>query len=346
MPTTENPLGLSHANQTLTPTSATNSVLSYLAFEGHAIRFGLQLSTCVILYTFLAIMPWQLVGVEGDWRMLASWAVACSVIALTDQFILRRAVYGTRDAYQLALAGAYERALHTLERVGPNSSCFVPCPRPLYHMLRADIFTQAEAFASAERELQLAEQVGARADVRHVSKSRIFRGQGDYETALVELDDAVLHCGETPTILLEQGVLLLEQRQDMWRAKRLFQRVAGMDEATHFSGDSSTQLAQSYLEVSRLWTGEAEEGLEGLSRAIDRLRGIVLYVDTLRPVLAYLCAERSYYLATHREPQAACADLKLATALCTHPSLRKRAEQVIEELRWRHGISLNSLPIG
>lgn len=344
MSDTEHSQRLSHLEPAVSRWDAVRPTLSYLAFEGHGVRFGLQLSSCVILYTFLAILPWHTIGVVGEWRMLVAWAVACSFIALSDQFVLRRAVYGSRDAYQLALAGAYEQALRTLERVGPNSNLLVPCPRPLYHMLRADIFTQAEAFASADRELQLAERAGAKADVRHVSKSRILRGQGDFETALVELDEAALRCGATPTILLEKGVLLLEQRQDLWGAKRLFEQVAGMDEAAHFSGDSSTQLARSYLEVSRLWTGEAEEGLEGLSRAIDRLRGIVVYVDTLRPVLAYLCAERSYYLATHKEPHAACADLKLATALCTHPSLRKRAEQVMEELRWRYGISYSPLP--
>ncbi len=335
--------GLDQSNSPFTWKERVRPTLCRLAFEAHAVRFGLQLSTCVILYTFLAILPWHTIGVVGEWRMLVAWAAACSFIAITDQFVLRRAVYGSRDAYQLALAGAYEQALKTLERVGPNSTLLVPCPRPLYHMLRADIFTQAEAFASAERELQLAERAGAKAEVRKVSQSRILRGKGDYETALIELDDALLS-EESPTLLLEKGVLLLEQRQDMWRAKRLFQQVAEMEDSAHFSGDSSAQLARSYLEVSRLWTGEAEEGLEGLSRAIDRLRGIVVYVDTLRPVLAYLCAERSYYLATHKEPQAACADLRLATALCTHPSLRKRAAQVIEELRWRHGISMTSLP--
>ena len=62
----------------------------------------------------------------------------------------------------------------------------------------------------------------------------------------------------------------------------------------------------------------------------------MLYVDTLRPILAFLMLERAYYLATHKEPRAAIVDMKLALTYCTFPPFITRGEDIREELAWRH----------
>ena len=136
---------------------------------------------------------------------------------------------------------------------------------------------------------------------------------------------------------------MLEERSDLRAARKLFDRVRRMPPELHPSGDNTRDLAEGYYAACQLWTGEAEEGLQRISHGIERLRGLVRRIDTLRPVLARLCAERSYYFATHREPHGALLDIRIASALCASPQLRGRYEAIREELEWRHQILMPPL---
>lgn len=315
-------------------------MLSFLAFEAPFARIGIETTFCILLFALLDPLPWASIGLSPMWSPLAAWLVACTIVGVVDTVLFRRAFFVCREAYQLALSGAYERALTTLDRIAPQSGCATPCPRGLYHLIRADIFAQAETPLAAHRELTSALAAGVDPSQVMVMRSRIERANENYAEARRRLEEARTFVGDRAVLLLEEGLTHLEERSDLRIAQRLFDRVRTMPAEPHPSGDTTRELAIAYHAACQLWTGEAEEGLRALSRAIDRLRSIVRYVDTLRPVLARLCAERSYYFATHREPQGALVDVRIASALCASRQLRCRYEKIREELEWRHKILL------
>ena len=324
------------------PVSALPKFLTYLVFEGHGLRVGLELSSCVIAYTIVSLsVPWQALGIPLKWSTLISWFGCCFLIILFDQAVLCRSVYIFRKSYLLGLSGAYERAIMLLEKIGPASNRLIKLPLGIYHLQRAELFICSESFPQAETELTFAELAGASPEQIHIARSKFYRAKGNFLTASAELQAAEVRCGQTPALLLEQGVLLLEQRSDNWTAKQIFRKVMELPEAPMIAGESSYELGKAFWNVTRLSTGEAEDGLEDLYRSVDRLRSSVPYVDTLRPVLAQILLERAHYFATHREPTGAMIDLKVALTLCTYPTLMRRAEQVKEELRYRHNLSLN-----
>ncbi len=98
-------------------------------------------------------------------------------------------------------------------------------------------------------------------------------------------------------------------------------------------------VAQALWEITRLWTGHAEEGLEGLSEAINYFRAESFQTESLRPITARLYLERSYYYATHQHPTEALADLKAGIILCSYPEHCKLGEKIKEELAWRYSES-------
>ncbi len=315
--------------------------LTYLVFEGHGLRVGLELSFCVVSYLVTStLVPWQAWGVPLKWSTLISWFGCCFAIVLFDQIVLCHSVHTLRRAYLLSLAGAYEKALVLLEKIGPRGSAWIRMPQPLYHLHRAEMLTNAESFRQAESELQLAQL----ADVNHeqlaLAKSRYQRMRFNFDEAKRELNHAIVLAGETPVLLMETALVLLEEGEDLWKAKSLFRKIMDMPDEPHFLGESTHQLAKAYWNVTRLRTGEAEEGLEELGRSVSRLRSAIVYVDTLRPVLAQILLERAHYYATHREPSAAVMDFRLALLLCSYPNLRSRAEKIKSELEYRYQVVL------
>ncbi len=341
--TDEGAVSYSHLARSGTPANGILSeALTYLAFQGHGIRIGIELALCVVFYTvFNALLNWlQPVSAE-NWHGLVSWFSACTFVITLDQFFLCRPVYIFRTAYQLSLAGAHDEALATAELIAPEKHVLVRCPAHYFHLLRAEILTAAETIGAAEREIQLAELAGADPEQIAVARSRLYRredGADAYNRAMEALESAERMHGECAVITLEKGLLQLEARHDLWSAKRTLRLATEMVDQPHFIGDFTSNIARAGLDATRLWTGEAEEGLLGLSRAIDRLRSLAMHIDTLRPLLAWLLLERAHYLATHSEPEAACVDLRIGLTLCNNPAHRQRAEQVHDELEWRYHI--------
>src|SRR5690606_33392032 len=86
--------------------------LTYLVFQGHGTRVGLELSTCVIGYTLLSLaVPWESLGIPLRWSTLISWFGCCFAVLLFDQLFLCRSVFTFRRVYLLALSGLYEESL-------------------------------------------------------------------------------------------------------------------------------------------------------------------------------------------------------------------------------------------
>lgn len=319
--------------------------LTYLSFNSQPLRIGIELAFCFSIFIFFqVVIPWGKFGVSKDWYKLFSWIASCTTVVFLDHFVLSRSIYTFRKAYQLSLVGAYQKALILLDRVSPYSSKFFCCPEVYYHLLRAEILMLSESFLAAEKEIKFAENYKAPKEQLislRTKFNRLVSAENSTLGALNFLKEAKATHGETAIICLEEGLLLLEEHQNLWQAKKQFKKVAEeMQEETHHCGEKTSELAQAGLAATKLWTGEAEEGLNLLNKAIDKLRSHALYLDTLRPVLALLYLERSHYLATHKEPGAACFDLRMALALCSHPNIRKKAFKIQEELSVRYQVMI------
>jgi hypothetical protein len=315
--------------------------LSYLVFEGHGTRVGLELSLCVVSYTATtAFVPWQSLGVPPRWSSLVAWFGCCLTVLLFDQLFLCRSAHALRKSYLLNLGGAYEQALQLLEQIGPRSRSLIKLPIAVYHLHRAEVFAQAKDFSRAEWELVQAEQKAAYSVKIAIMRSQVLRMRGEYGAAEQELESAAKTFGSTPVLRFEQALLSFDKGENPWEAKRAFQDVMDMPETPHFLGDTTYQLARAYWSACRLKTGEAEEGIEELSWSIERLRSAISYVDTLRPVLARLMLERSAYYASHKEPAQAAMDVRTALIFCTYPAITNKAELIRDELAWRYKMPL------
>ncbi len=321
--------------------SSLSNFLTHLVYEAHGLRIGLELSLCVICYTFVTvIVPWHTLGVPMKWSTLLSWFGCCFAVILFDQLMLCRSAHTFRKSYLLGLCGSYKEALELLEKIGPQSRDLVRLPLTLYHLHRAEIFSQSDDFQKAEAELHLAELNNAPAMQLAIQNLRLLRAQKNHDDARDALEAAREKLGDSSVLLLEEGLSLLEQREDLWAAKRVFTEVLDRPEGPHFTGETCHTIARAYRSITMLWTGEAEEGVEEISKLIERLRSAVIYVDPLRPLLARLLLERGYYYATHRQPTSAVIDYKLGTSLCTYAPLIQLSEKLKEELEDRHEIKL------
>ena len=311
--------------------------LTHLVFQAHGMRLGIELMLCFGCYFALkAVIPWGALETADPLPNLITWMISCTALVVFDQMFLCRSIHVLRHALRLEIAGAFDRALTTLEQVSPESSSFIPCPKPLYHYYRAQMLTNAERFEIAEFELAEAAAEGLSTEQFFIARSKLHRKKGDFEQARFELEEAQIALGKTSLIKLEEAMVILEERENFPAARKAFREVLEFDDVPHPSGETTQTLARAFYEVSQLRTGHAEEGIEGLGLAINQLLPLSRYVETLRPIVAVLLAERSYYLATHREPKKAIVDLAAANKLCGYPSLQKRLEDVREELKWRY----------
>jgi hypothetical protein len=335
-------LGVSYRSETnQIKTSTFSKTISYLVFQAHGVRVGLELSLCVIVYALTtALIPWQLLGVPEKWSVIICWFGSCFGIIVFDQLVLCRAAFNLKRAYLLNLNGEHQDALDALDEVGPQTERRITLPQDLYHLQRAEIFTSQKDYDKAYAELQLAEFAGADEYRIRLVRSSTYSEQSDFVQAHAEIQALMDIHGETAVLKLEQALLHFRQREDLWMCKSLFKEILELPDAAHFAGESTRQIALAYYNACRLFTGEAEEGLIGISDSIDRFRSAILYVDSLRPVVSELLLERAYYQATHKEPQAAFLDHKVAMSLCKKSSFCQRSEEIKEELAWRHEMEI------
>lgn len=316
--------------------------LSHLVFENQGLRIGLEVSACIIVHIFVStLVPWESIGIAVQTGSMFSWFACCTLILVIDQLVLCKSAYTLRRAFLLSLSGHYEAALDLYEHIGPFGNSRVKMPTPLYHLHRAELLTRCGDFYSAEREFILAEDADADKSHLAVAKSRYYLARQDPEEAERVIENAKEVLGETPALLLEEGKQIVDSKADLWHAKHIFREVLKRPNEPHYCGESCHQIAMAYLSVCRLWTGEAEIGIEQLSDSISRIQSQSGFVDTLRPLLAELLSHRAHYYATHKSPKEGVIDLKVALSLCSYPHLLEKIERTKEELSWRHGIELS-----
>ena len=332
------PLGLSSPSPAASSFQrALKSFAGYLAFDGLGARIGLELSISVILYSAaITFLPLESMGIRRDWHGLIAWFGSCFVVMLFDHFLFSRPAAIFRLVCQLDCRGAYEGAIRLLNQLSPYSSAPVPCPKWIFHLNRSEILSHFGRPDLSEIELEAAEESGAPPLHLVLASIGLIRSRGDFEVAASALESARAVHGDLALLKLEEALLVFEQHSEPRQARRLFERVLSMPNQLHFSGETTRVLARGYLAATRLWTGEAEEALAGLSDSIRSVEAAASIIESLNPILATLMLERSFYLATHQEPHPAVQDLKRAIALCAHPAQQKRALEIKEELEWRY----------
>lgn len=323
------------------PNGRVSDFLSYLVFQAEHVRIGLEITACVFLYYLVyGIVPWNLLNVSPEWISLFSWFIACLALVWCDQVFLCRPLHIFKKARHMDIDGAYESALHVLEKIGPKSKTWIRFPMPKYHLERTRIFAHAERFVEAEEELELAKQAGLNDAEYRLARCIIHKAKDEVDKAVSELKELHNLIGTNPSLLAEEGILLMHQRRDYREARKLLTQALQDPKVYYLERGTLSLIITGYFEVTRLWTGEAEEGLDGLTQAIDQLQAISMYDREYRPYLACLLLERAYYLVTHRQPERGIRDTGLANSLCAYPHIRRRTADVSEELNHRYNIKL------
>ncbi len=318
---------------------AFRSFLSYIVFQAEHIRIGLEITFCIFLYyTFRFAFPWDTLNMPSDWVPLGSWFIACGLLVVCDQVILCKPLRLLRKSRYLDIDGAYDHALSYLEKIGPAAQSLIPFPKKRYHLERVRILTHAERFQDAEEELSQAHGAGLTDAEFHLARSLIYKAKHEVDAALSELQAVQQLWTNNPIVVAEQGLIELYERKDYRAAKAAFKRVVAMPNVHYLEGGSFAQIVTGYLHVTRLWTGEAEEALNDLSQIIAELRVVAQYNREYRPFLAALLLERAYYFATHREPNGALRDMRIARGLCAYPPIKRRLGEINDELSWRFSI--------
>lgn len=317
--------------------SSRREFLGYLAFEGLGSRIGIELSIAVTFYTFaLHLLPWDAWGTRSDLRGLISWFGSCIVIMAIDHRLFYRPAEIFRLVCQLDCRGAYESAMRLLNQLSPYGNSPVPCPKWIFHLKRSEILSHLGRPDLCEEELHAAKEAGAPALQLALASTGMLRSSGCFEKAAEALATARGIHGDSSLMTLEEALLVFDQHAEPRKARKLFEKVLTMPNQLHYSGETTRVIARGFLDATRLWTGEAEEALAGLSDAIRSAELAAASIESLNPMLASLMLERSLYLATHQEPQPAVQDLKRAVSICSHPAVKKRALEIKDELEWRY----------
>lgn len=310
--------------------------LSTLAFKAFGLRIGIEIFLCIAIHiTMFAIAAAFVTPQVLPWINLNLWFLACIVVAVTDHIIIAKPVITFRRTWAEELKERYDSALSLLESVGPSSLGWVRCPESLYFIRRAQILTHAGKTEDAAADLVLAELAGTPQLQIALARAELKKQVGDKIGAHKELVSASEQLGKNGALQLEEALLVFEERKNPREAKRAFESVLKLPPVFHPVGESTHNLARGFLEASRLWTGEAEEALEGLNEAIGNLQAAAIFIESLRPMFASLLLERAYYHTTHKEPTQALLDLNGASFLCAFPAVKRRAEEVREEYAYR-----------
>ena len=301
-------------------------LLGYIVFKYNGLRVGLELTLCIVLYQNLVFLG-AVVGNTQSGLHIFAWFTSCIFVALLDQLILAAPVRLFRETYNLEHKSQFQDALVLLDSL---SQGFIPCPDDIYIERKIEILTSAGSFEEASELIESSEELNELTTLR--LKARV--------TAVNDLEKAIemLQETESSVLQLEKAFLLKKSDAKSFEKKNAFKEVIDAPLELHPAGETTHTMAFAYYQSSRLWTGHAEEALPALEDAISRIRTSAIYMPALRPYLAELYAEKSYYLATHREPYKAMNDLSIARALSKQDGLIARYSQIEEELQARHGI--------
>jgi len=329
--------------QALTPRfkSLTSALLSHLAFNSRALRVGCELSLCFLLFlAFKHWLPWSLLNVSAAWIPLCAWMAACVAISILDIKLFSHAITNFNLTKRYDVSGAYSKALDALDTIAPNSSALVKLAPESYHLLRSRILAHAEFTDRAQSEILIAASEGADGIDYFRQRIEIQRIKGDFAAAFTELEIAKQRLNQISTLALEEALLCLEQRNDLRKAKQLFQTVISAPSQPLVGEQTTVTMAGAFYAATMLWTGHAEEGLEALDDAIARVKVDACYCEDLAPHLSWLLLERAYYLVTHKEPEQSLSDYSIASQLCQYPTLSKLRSMIKDEFEWRYKIAV------
>jgi hypothetical protein len=309
--------------------------LSYLVFEGNGLRLFLEAALCLCIFIVIEVF-FASIALDDKWRSLGAWMIACVMVAILDHLLLIPPLFAYRRAWASDATANLDGALKALDEIAPDTKSLIRYPRRLYHLRRGQFYLNAGQYSQAERELGLAAAYNL--PFKHSLSARlsIMRLQGSFEKAEEELNEAKLTHGNSPEFALEEALTALDQRKDLRHARKLFDSVLEQKNVMLHSEIMTHDLARPLRELCRLWTGYAEEALSAFSAELQVFVSIYgMRNEEARPWAARMMLERAYYLATHREPELATRDLRVAQIFYRNGEARRHAQKVQEELEWR-----------
>jgi len=309
--------------------SKLKTLLGNIVFKFQGLRIGLELSACLVIYHFFVLISVGL-GAPEEGFHLFTWFASCILVAIFDHLFIAAPVGKMKKTYSLENKSKYKEALTLLDSI---MSGFIPCPADLYTERKLDILISAGQYEQANQLLK--ESVDLKDLTITRLKAKIL--------AATDIEKAIDILGETNSgvLQLEKAFLIKKKDSKKHQIKNAFMEVIKSPAELHPTGESTHTLAFAYLQASRLWTGHAEEAFPALVDAIAKIRTSSVYMPALRPYLAELYAEKSYYLATHREPNKAMSDLAIAKTLSKHNGLKDKIATIEEELSCRYGIEVS-----
>ncbi len=313
--------------------------LSYLAFEGHSIRIGLLLSSCIFFFNLLAIL-FSTLGLSSGGGQLLAWFLSCGAIAIIDQALFGSSGKILKETYKLEQNGNYKEAEELLKTISPDSSSSVPCPAYLYHSRMAEIAISGANYSLASSSIDKLENDQEFTTTKQLLTLKLLEAEKGPELAREHLESLD---STDPLIKFEKALLLLKSKAPRPEITKALDAVMQEEEFLHPCGIYLHSLANAYREANRLWTGHAEEAIEELGICILVLQRSATICPGVKEHLANLYVERAYYLATHAEPSKAQMDLSIAKAFSHFKYVAQRITECEEELLWRYDIEPTEL---
>jgi len=312
------------------PRKILSDLLSFLTFEAHGMRLGLELTSCFILFEILAALFVHPQHPAAQTQLVAVWLLACCFFAVVDRLLFVPPLRALDDAVRLAVAQRVESALQAFEELNPSLGRLIHFPRDRFHLQRARFMADAGLFDAARDELRYSSYV--RRAERIELELEMLRGAGEFDAALAILSAT---SEPTPAVLLEKALVRFEQA---YSSKGFGVDRAAITEASKLfeqAGEKAPQLkmfTELYREACRLWLGHAEEAFDALLRGLRSLPFAPFAQNNFSRHLGRLYLSRSYYALTHRELELGRSDFRLGSVLLPPSQLKQLRRKIREEL--------------
>jgi hypothetical protein len=313
--------------------------LRYLAFDAHMTRVLIEIAAGSLLAFIIMLTLTSTALVEGQTgSALISALIGFVTVGYIDYLVFGSSHRIIRRVRTLQYQGKYVEAVAALQEIAPDKEGLT-LSKVQYANLRSQILAESGYYRQAVKSWNSIK--GLVDETRFVlTQFRLACISGQTLDADRKYSELKACSNPGCGIKLEQVLMRFNRRTCSQTDRDYLQQVITKRIHHDLYGYSVSLLADAYFQVTRLWSGYAEEALKELSWRIDDLSLSVYSKPHLRTSLAELLLERAFYQATHREPESAIADAKIALELCRTRKVNSLLKEVNEELEWRFDMSV------
>lgn len=304
--------------------------LGFTSFKAPIAGIFFKISFITILYSVL--IPVLKAAGMSDFLQLSFWFLICGGIAYFDYKFLGASQRAFAETYRLQQKSQFSEAISLLKSTSSPKE-LAPCPNDIFFPRLIELQIAKGDIEESVRTLDKLKDYPELSLQKEIYTLKISEANHGAKEALSEVSNLI----EEPEYKYEKALLLLKAKDDYPQLKKVLKEI--LKEPNNYHASSNLHdLSNALLEVSNLWTGRAEKGLENLSLYINIFQKNSILNPALKEFLGLLYIERAYYLATHKEPHKALSDISLAKLISSHSYIKERIEECEEELLWRHDI--------